>query len=186
MTLGHVIGLMSGTSADSIDAALVKQMASIWHVQISLSAIPNRPDVAQATYRARSSPETFPSDTDLLDALSRAIAEDHAEAVRRIARMANTVSWQLVGFHGQTIYHNPEVGQTVQLFMMAATLPSLPACLLYMISEPQIWLRAVRGRSACAYLSPDAVDAGRMRYAGRIYKYWRGRQSQLLRCRRLS
>lgn len=111
----YVIGLMSGTSADSIDAALVKTDGQhLARTDITISH-PYRPDVAQAIYRARSSPETFLSDTDSADALSRAIAEDHAEAVRRIARMADTAPPQLVGFHGQTIYHNPEAGQTVQL-----------------------------------------------------------------------
>ena len=104
----YVIGLMSGTSADSIDAALVKTDGQhLARTDITLSH-PYRPDVAQAIYRARSSPETFLSDTDAADALSRAIAEDHADAVRRIAQMADTAPPQLVGFHGQTIYHNPE------------------------------------------------------------------------------
>ncbi len=111
----YIIGLMSGTSADGIDAALVKTDGQ--HLERSNIAIsqPYRKEVAEAIEIARASPLTCLSDTESADALARAISEDHAAAIQRICQMADNITPQLVGFHGQTIYHNPDAGKTVQL-----------------------------------------------------------------------
>jgi len=110
-----VIGLMSGTSADGIDAALVRTDGIfLERTDITISH-PYRKKVAEAIHAARLSAEAFLSDTDSIAALARAISEDHAHAVKRICEMAPDISPDVIGFHGQTIYHNPQAGKTVQL-----------------------------------------------------------------------
>lgn len=109
----RVIGLMSGTSLDGVDAALIETDGiSIGRRGASLS-LAYDPELRRTLYalldRAAGLTGTEP---ELLSA-ERRLTDIHAEAVRRILAVEKEAD--LIGFHGQTIYHAPQAGQTWQI-----------------------------------------------------------------------
>jgi len=109
-----IIGLMSGTSVDGIDAALVHTDGE------SLMRTPHAitGDYAKATKQAIlalvDNPEPVLANRDNVMALEQMIAQDHAVVVNELMQQANT-SVDLLGFHGQTVFHDPDSGVTFQL-----------------------------------------------------------------------
>jgi len=105
-----VIGLMSGTSADGVDAALVHIEGSAKSTRVRLQAFhtsPFSPGMRQAILAA-SDPRT--GTVDLLCRLNVALGEVFAEAALEVARRANIAigTVDLIGSHGQTVQHLPE------------------------------------------------------------------------------
>ena len=105
---------MSGTSADVIDACILHTdgvSASRTGIQGSFEY---RPDIRRAIMAARSDPSSWLADPHRRDALFKAITEDHAQAVLALAAKSDKPI-DLIGFHGQTIYHNPAAQRTIQI-----------------------------------------------------------------------
>ena len=110
----RVIGLMSGTSADGVDAALVEVRDDGLRPQVRVLAYATYPyDAAlQAHILAASYPES--SRVDLICHLNVALGECFATAAIAVAHAAGMPLNQidLIGSHGQTIYHIPEASTT--------------------------------------------------------------------------
>ena len=113
-----VIGLMSGTSADGIDGCIVlTDGQQVRRTDISLCQ-PYPAPVEKAIHAARRHPANFLADTHRRAALITAITDSHADSVNQLLRSAAKEGLppvQLCGFHGQTVYHQPESGRTIQL-----------------------------------------------------------------------
>lgn len=115
MTAGELfIGLMSGTSLDGVDAALVK-----FNHQ-------DRPEVLQTHFIAY--PESLrsallalqhPTNNELEASavLANQLAELYAQTVHELLQAASTSRQAItaIGCHGQTIRHRPELGFTMQI-----------------------------------------------------------------------
>jgi anhydro-N-acetylmuramic acid kinase len=114
------IGLMSGTSLDGIDVALVSTDGKALVERGPAAGYPYdaafRRRLAAALETAKRIVKRDDRPGDLAD-LEREITLRHAEVVRRFAgdhglRLSDI---DLIGFHGQTVLHRPQSGLTVQL-----------------------------------------------------------------------
>lgn len=114
------IGLMSGTSMDGIDVAMLRtdgenriEFGPAAFIAYS-SAFRRRIEDGLETAKRIVRREERPGD---LAELEQAITQHHAEAVRSLIDAAPE-GWrdaQLIGFHGQTVLHRPQARVTVQL-----------------------------------------------------------------------
>ena len=106
----RIVGLMSGTSLDGVDAAVL-ETDGVDVVQ------PGRALTHPFTRELRTAlrelleraPTLVENDPDLL-ATERALTLHHAEAVRALGEKA-----EMIGFHGQTILHRPDQKRTWQI-----------------------------------------------------------------------
>jgi len=113
------IGLMSGTSMDGIDAALVDLSSS----QPRLVASYNQPwpkDIQQALIKARDIPD---SELDTLTELDIQTAEVFAQACFNLLKNSHYTSRDItaIGNHGQTIRHRPDIKNPFSLQIGNAT-----------------------------------------------------------------
>lgn len=99
-----VAGVMSGTSADGIDVALVKIQPSRGQLKLKLighDAFPFTPALRTAILSAMDAKSTSTAE---LARLNWRLGQAYAEAVEStVAR--HSIPLQLIGCHGQTIYH---------------------------------------------------------------------------------
>jgi len=100
-----VAGVMSGTSADGIDVALVRILGRGFNLRFELLGHehfnypkPVRDAVLQAMNATRASVAE-------LSRLNFLLGELYAEAVAKTRQRSGTLKLDLVGCHGQTIYH---------------------------------------------------------------------------------
>jgi anhydro-N-acetylmuramic acid kinase len=118
--ISKVIGLMSGTSLDGVDAALIETDGEDVARPLASLTIPYDADtralLRAALEEARGVAEGAPVPYAIRDAEQR-LTEAHAEAVRALLKKAGLTADQvaLVGFHGQTILHRPERHWTWQI-----------------------------------------------------------------------
>lgn len=99
-----VAGVMSGTSADGVDVALVRLRGRRFRTRFELiahRASPYPAEVRTAIMGAMNAPSIAVSELARLNFL---LSEIYADCVRKTQRHAG-VQCELVGCHGQTIYH---------------------------------------------------------------------------------
>ena len=105
----NVIGLMSGTSADGVDAALVEIRGHGLETQVELLAFTALPFSAEVRHRIFNlfQPET--SHVDEICQMNFIIGEIFADAAISVVRHASLDinEIDLIGSHGQTVYHLP-------------------------------------------------------------------------------
>lgn len=112
----RVIGLMSGTSMDGVDAAYIETDGDQNLVLGAHCSTPFDPEfrtelsgfIASVPERGRS-----PRQSEI----ERALTALHAQAVDRLLTQMNIPSdrLDLIGFHGQTVWHRPSARQTWQM-----------------------------------------------------------------------
>ncbi len=106
----RIIGLMSGTSLDGVDAAWVETDGERVGQLGPTLTLPYEPALRRDLRRLLElAPGLSPEDEFLLDCTAR-LTERHAAAVTRVAQEAARAGLpeaELIGFHGQTILHRP-------------------------------------------------------------------------------
>lgn len=114
------IGLMSGTSMDGIDAALVETDGAAHVRPLAFHAVPydaaTRGQLRLAMQAAMA--EDRPGPHPLIDAAADTVTRLHIAAVRDLLGMRPDVrptDVAVIGFHGQTVAHRPDRGWTWQI-----------------------------------------------------------------------
>ena len=113
------IGLMSGTSLDGVDAALIEtdglaHVRPVTFVGDDYTAA-ERDALRRAVVRALDMDR--PGEDPIVEVAERLLTDRHADAVGRLLKRAGVASRDVgaVGFHGQTIAHRPDRGWTWQI-----------------------------------------------------------------------
>ncbi|NQV54839.1 MAG: anhydro-N-acetylmuramic acid kinase [Rhodospirillales bacterium] len=119
----RALGLMSGTSMDGIDAAVLDtdgETAQSTGVRISF--------LYQDDFRARLIEAVRAKAAD--DSLIAQMTELHADAVAKCLEAGGIAAAEIdvIGFHGHTIFHDPDGGRTLQIgdAAMLARLTGIP------------------------------------------------------------
>ncbi len=112
----RVLGLMSGTSADGIDVALVRVTGRGWNLRAKLEnfcTFPFPARVRRAILRVANANRRTVLSLAEISQLHFLLAELYAEAVQRACRRFRVPLKRidLIGCHGQTVYHQPQPEQ---------------------------------------------------------------------------
>jgi anhydro-N-acetylmuramic acid kinase len=118
MAFTTVLGLMSGTSMDGVDAAMLvtdgQTIAEFGPRLMRPYSETERETLRDAVKAAR----TLTERTARPEALARAehiVTDAHVDVVKQLGRENPDLRIDLVGFHGQTVFHAPERRLTVQI-----------------------------------------------------------------------
>lgn len=104
------IGLMSGTSMDGIDAAILRSDGAGFVeplANLTISYAPGFRDQLQSVLGGKGP----------VDEVSEALTRRHADAVASVLAKSSLAATDIdvIGFHGHTILHQPEQGRTWQI-----------------------------------------------------------------------
>lgn len=109
MTALTALGLMSGTSMDGIDLAVIRTDGETVEALGPWTTVPYAPELRERLGAAVAAPDRL-AEADRA-ALERDLTDAHAAAIRGFLKEPVDV----VGFHGHTLVHRPDRRETVQL-----------------------------------------------------------------------
>ena len=109
-----IIGLMSGTSVDGIDASLVYSNGkTLDRTNFNLTK-PYTKKTKNIILKVLENPKKNLKNVELLNKLENEITIEHAEVSRKLIQNSK-IKPKIIGFHGQTIYHDSKSKISVQL-----------------------------------------------------------------------
>ena len=108
----RTIGLMSGTSADGIDAAYLETDGRVFVQAGDAITLPYAPGVRRRILDAMGKP-----DDEALPDIEKELTDLHAQAVDILLTQIDKKPEDIdvIGFHGQTIFHDPVNHKTLQI-----------------------------------------------------------------------
>lgn len=131
-----VAGLMSGTSLDGVDVAIVELRGSGNSLEIDIKAFESIPYPMELKERILKNTEPSTSSVAEIAKLNAELAHVYADAVKSacVKHHIPQHSLELVGSHGQTIYHDPNptagIASTLQI--------GDPAVLSHLLGRPVV------------------------------------------------
>ncbi|MFT8365080.1 MAG: anhydro-N-acetylmuramic acid kinase [Gluconobacter cerinus] len=109
------IGLMSGTSLDGVDAALVQTDGERIAQYGPAVTVPYDSALrARLRHLLDHAAHLAEDDPDIL-AAERDVTLRHVDAVRELMKLVPDIRPDVIGFHGQTVLHQPEKGRSWQI-----------------------------------------------------------------------
>ena len=104
------LGLMSGTSLDGIDAAIIKTDGEEIHRTEHFLTIPYEDSLREKLFSVIKTQKN-------IEEVEKLLTEAHADAVKALLEKAGLSKDDIdvIGFHGQTIDHQPDKGITKQI-----------------------------------------------------------------------
>jgi anhydro-N-acetylmuramic acid kinase len=107
------IGIMSGTSLDGVDAALV----DLSHASPRLVSSHFQPYPEALKKAVLALHQASPDELHQSQLIANRLAQEYAEATHALLKKAGVTAAQVqaIGCHGQTVRHRPEHGYTIQL-----------------------------------------------------------------------
>lgn len=111
----HAIGLMSGTSLDGVDAALIATDGRTLVKPLGFATVPYHQDFRQRLRACFGNPAGM--DDPHVAATAIELTQLHAAAVQLLLKRLRHApdSVDFIGFHGQTIWHKPHERRTCQI-----------------------------------------------------------------------
>ncbi len=106
----HVIGLMSGTSLDGVDAAWIDTDGQTIQAFGPSLTVPYPADLRADLHRLLATAASLDPSDPFLGQVEARLTQVHADAVAALGTAA-----ELIGFHGQTILHAPKQRRTWQI-----------------------------------------------------------------------
>lgn len=113
------VGLMSGTSADSIDAVLIS-FSQTQNAYAKLEAFYSHPLTLTIQKQIFDLSQPGHNEIQRLGSLDITLAKEFAQATNELCRLAKIDATQIeaIGSHGQTIRHHPEASEGVEPFSL--------------------------------------------------------------------
>jgi anhydro-N-acetylmuramic acid kinase len=118
MALMRVLGLMSGTSMDGVDAAVLEtdgQQIGAFGPRLYRPYTDSERAVLRAALIDAATLTDRTARPGRLAETERLVTDAHAETVERLRTENPGLEIALVGFHGQTVFHAPERRLTIQI-----------------------------------------------------------------------
>ena len=109
-----IIGLMSGTSIDGIDASFVFTDGKTLNRTNYNSFTPYKKNTVRLIKKILENPEKEIKNFELTNHLSLQISLEHALASQKLINKSK-IKPEIIGFHGQTVFHNPSKHISIQL-----------------------------------------------------------------------
>lgn len=152
----RALGLMSGTSLDGIDAAIIETNGEDKVTPGPSLAVPYTPEeraVLRAALEVAKSWEAGEPMPEAVAEAERLLTLAHAQAVRALLKEAGLTPQDIdiIGFHGQTVLHQPDRRRTVQIGM-GAELAASPASMWSMIFAPPMSQQAATAHRLCRFI----------------------------------
>tara|TARA_A100000164_G_scaffold255682_1_gene227811 strand:+ start:232 stop:1377 length:1146 start_codon:yes stop_codon:yes gene_type:complete len=111
------LGLMSGTSMDGVDVSIIKSDGNRDYSSIVDKYFKYDEELSEKLLKTRDKITSFDqleANKEEINSLEREITLFHVKAVKETLAVSKS-SLDLIGFHGQTIFHNPSKKITKQL-----------------------------------------------------------------------
>ena len=113
----YSLGLMSGTSMDGVDASIINSDGELKYKVISNKYFQYNEDLYGELTSLRdkiNSSKDIKTLSNALESVDKKITTFHAKAVHEMIK-ESSVKIDFIGFHGQTIFHNPDEKISKQL-----------------------------------------------------------------------
>ena len=106
-----VAGIMSGTSADGIDVALVRLLGRGTNVRLQLLAHEHRDYPAPVRKAVLAAMNAQSASVAALARLNTRLGELYSDALSYTLKLHSGITPELIGCHGQTIYHQGDAAE---------------------------------------------------------------------------